>query len=139
MSSIDGVGTNTVSTQHSSHDTPADDGDGSGFGDVMSRVADGALRGVSAVAPAIPGGELVGMAADGLRGLNGAAPDSMPGAGDDQIQQMFDQQQQSQAFNLQYLELQNQIQQDNREFSTLSNLMKARHDTAKSAINNMHV
>ena len=139
MSSIDGVGNNTVSTQHSGHDGPGDGGDGSGFGDVMSRVADGALRGVSAVAPALPGGELVGMAADGLRGLNGAAPDSMPGAGDDQVQEMFEMQQQSQAFNLQYLELQNQMQQDNRQFSTLSNLMKVRHDTAKSAINNMHV
>lgn len=119
-------------------DGPSSSDEG-GFGSVMSSVADTALAGVSAVAPVVPGGELVGMAADGLRNLKGTAPDPMPGAGGDQMQQMFEMQEQSQAFNLQYLELQNEMQEQNRQFSTMSNLMKTRHDTAKSAINNMHV
>lgn len=55
------------------------------------------------------------------------------------FERMWQVQEQNQAFNLQYLELQNALQATNREFSTLSNLMKARHDTAKAAINNMHV
>ena len=38
----------------------------------------------------------------------------------------------------QLLELQLQIQQENREFTTVSNVMKVRHDTAKATIQNIH-
>jgi hypothetical protein len=40
-------------------------------------------------------------------------------------------------FGLQYLQLQQKIQQDNRQFTLISNIMKAKHDTAKNAINNL--
>jgi hypothetical protein len=40
-------------------------------------------------------------------------------------------------FSLQYLALQQKIQQENREFTALSNVMKARHDAAKNALNNI--
>jgi hypothetical protein len=40
--------------------------------------------------------------------------------------------------NLQYLQLQERMQQESREFSTLSNVMKVKHDTARSAIGNIH-
>jgi len=43
----------------------------------------------------------------------------------------------NQSFNLQYLQLQQEMQQENRKFSTLSNIMKTKHDTAKSTINNV--
>jgi hypothetical protein len=43
----------------------------------------------------------------------------------------------SQAFNLYYLQLQEQISAENRQFSTLSNVLKARHDTVKNAIGNI--
>ena len=140
MSSIDGVGAGPMTTNQPPDGPGADPGaDGGGFGAVMSKVADGALAGVSALAPIIPGGQLVGMAADGLRELKGSAPGGgMPGAQDEQMHEMFQMQRESQAFNLQYLELQTALQDDNRRFSTLTNLMKVRHDTAKSAINNMH-
>jgi hypothetical protein len=46
--------------------------------------------------------------------------------------------QQQQAANMQYLELQNQMQQENQVFSTLSNVLKVRHDTAKNSISNIH-
>ena len=42
-----------------------------------------------------------------------------------------------QSFNLQYLQLQNNMQQQNREFTMVSNIMKVKHDTAKAAINNV--
>jgi hypothetical protein len=42
-----------------------------------------------------------------------------------------------QTFNLSYLQLQQNMQSDNRKFTTISNLMKTKHDTAKSAINNI--
>jgi hypothetical protein len=45
-------------------------------------------------------------------------------------------QEMNQSFNLQYLQIQQQTQADNRQFTLLSNIMKTRHDTAKNAINN---
>lgn len=41
------------------------------------------------------------------------------------------------SYNFQYLQLQNKISKENREYQLLSNIMKKRHDTAKNAINNM--
>lgn len=41
------------------------------------------------------------------------------------------------SFNLQYLNLQQNMQQENRQFTMMSNIMKTKHDTAKSAINNI--
>ena len=46
--------------------------------------------------------------------------------------------QQQAAMNMQYLELQNTMQQENQTFSTLSNVLKVRHDTAKNSISNIH-
>jgi hypothetical protein len=42
-----------------------------------------------------------------------------------------------QASNLQLLALQQQIQQENQRFTTLSNVMRAKHDTAKAAVSNI--
>ncbi len=41
------------------------------------------------------------------------------------------------SFNLQYLQLQQKMQSENRQFTMMSNIMKTKHDTAKSAINNV--
>jgi len=70
----------------------------------------GAVSGVAGVAAAAPGGELATMAA---------------------------MQRESQTFNLQLLELQEQVQQENRRFTTLSNVLRAKHDTAKAAVSNI--
>jgi hypothetical protein len=43
----------------------------------------------------------------------------------------------SQSFNIQYLGLQQQMQDENRRFTLVSNIMKTKHDTAKNAINNV--
>jgi len=43
----------------------------------------------------------------------------------------------SQAFNMYYPELQEQISAENRQYSALSNVLKARHDTVKNAIGNI--
>ena len=43
----------------------------------------------------------------------------------------------SQGFNMQYLQLQQAMQDENRRFTLVSNIMKTKHDTAKSAINNI--
>jgi hypothetical protein len=44
---------------------------------------------------------------------------------------------QNQSFNLAYMQLQDQMQKESREFNTLTNIMKVRHDSAKAAINNI--
>ena len=46
-------------------------------------------------------------------------------------------QEMNQSFNLQYLQLQQKMQSDNRQFTLMSNIMKTKHDTAKNAINNV--
>lgn len=43
----------------------------------------------------------------------------------------------SQAFSAMYLQLQNQMQQESRQFNAISNIIKVRHDSAKAAINNI--
>lgn len=66
----------------------------------------------------------------GLRpGPAGSSPDLV--AATRQMQEM------SQSFNLQYLQLQQHMQQQNRQFTLVSNIMKTKHDTAKAAINNI--
>lgn len=98
-----------------------------------AKLADGALDSIATVGSVIPGGQIVAAAAKGLKALKG---DSAVG---DQMEQMWEMQRENQVFNLQYLQLQQAMQEDNRRYSTFSNLLKARHDTAKAAINNMQV
>jgi hypothetical protein len=44
---------------------------------------------------------------------------------------------QSQEFNLYYLDLQERMSAENRTYSAMSNVLKARHDTVKNAIGNI--
>lgn len=41
------------------------------------------------------------------------------------------------SFNLQYLQLQNQMQNENRSYTAVSNIMKTKHDTVKNSISNI--
>ena len=41
------------------------------------------------------------------------------------------------SFNLQYLQLQSQMQHENRSYTAISNIMKAKHDTVKNSISNV--
>ena len=43
----------------------------------------------------------------------------------------------SQAFSLQLLGLQQEVQDENRRFTTLTNVIKSSHDTAKAAVSNI--
>ena len=55
----------------------------------------------------------------------------------DLLNQTKGMQEMMQSFNLQYLQLQEKMQAENRSFSTVSNVMKTKHDTAKSSISNV--
>lgn len=107
-----------------------------GFGRVMSKLADGALETVSAVGSVVPGGSAVSAAARGLKAMKDGAQ-SLDTR--EQLDKMWDMQRENQMYNLEYLEMQTAVQAENRRYTTVSNLMKARHDTAKAAINNMKV
>jgi uncharacterized membrane protein YheB (UPF0754 family) len=41
------------------------------------------------------------------------------------------------SFNLQYLQLQSEMQNDNRQYTVVSNIMKTKHDTVKNSISNI--
>jgi phosphotransferase system HPr-like phosphotransfer protein len=41
------------------------------------------------------------------------------------------------AFNAQYLHLQAQMQNENRSYTSISNIMKTKHDTVKNSISNV--
>ena len=59
------------------------------------------------------------------------------GTGTNMMGEMRQMQELNMSFNMQYLGLQQKMQADNRQFTTLSNIMKTKHDTAKNAINNV--
>lgn len=69
-----------------------------------------------------------GLGATGLGGV------STGGSGDPAMQQMMNQDADQ---NLYYLQLQEQMSQESRGYSAISNVLKARHDTMKNAIGNI--
>lgn len=77
--------------------------------------------------------------ASGFAG-NNAVAGAGAGAGDSFNQMMAATRQMSEfqaSFNLQYLQLQEKIQTDTRQFNLISNIMKTKHDAAKNALNNV--
>lgn len=48
-----------------------------------------------------------------------------------------DSQEMQSSFNLQYLQLQQEMQHENRQYELVSNIMKTKHDTAKDSISNI--
>jgi hypothetical protein len=99
--------------------------------------AGGALGGGTAMAS--PAGAL-GAAAAGMSGAAGGplAAMSTSGAGGSadmsNVQAMM---QDGQSSNMQLLALQQQIQEESQRFSTVSNVMRAKFDTAKAAVSNI--
>jgi len=133
------------------------------FGEALCSAASAAASGVATsvalAAPFVPGGPVLagavraaaapalasaarsaaagttgGTATAGTTGTTGAAGD----AGGDVLEATRTLQQQAQTFNLQYLQLQEAMQRESREFTSLTNVMKVKHDSAKAAINNIH-
>jgi hypothetical protein len=116
-----------------------------GFGRALETVAAGALGalagGASLAAPFLPGGlALAGAVRGATRQLSqaGAARSGADLGGGDIVEATRALQQEAQSFNLQYLTLQESLQRESREFTALTNVMKLKHDTARSAIANIH-
>ncbi len=78
-------------------------------------------------------------AGKGVPGAGGARASAA--AGTDSLEQLLNatkaMQETQMSFNLQYLQLQSQMQNENREYTTVSNILKTKHDTVKNSINNI--
>ncbi len=85
-----------------------------------------------------PGGAPLGSGGPGGVPLTGGSPSGGGGSPGDLLEATRVMQQEAQAMNLQYLQLQERMQQENREFTALSNVMRVKHDTARTAIGNVH-
>jgi hypothetical protein len=88
--------------------------------------------------PRVAGAPAAAIGGAAPAGIGGAAPPGTGGSasGGEQggIESVLAE---SQAFNLYYLQLQEEISAENRQYSAMSNLLKARHDTVKNAIGNI--
>jgi hypothetical protein len=105
------------------------------FGNVLA----GAVRaGLQGGAPHGLGGSLGGGSMAGRLSASGAPGTGGAGSQGDLLEATRAMQQEAQAMNLQYLQLQERMQQESREFTTLSNVMRVKHDTARAAIGNIH-
>jgi hypothetical protein len=71
-----------------------------------------------------------GGAGGGVGGVGGGEPGGAGGSVEDTLAR-------NQDMNLYYLDLQERISAENRTYTALSNVLKARHDTVKNAIGNI--
>ncbi len=132
------------------------------FGVTLRAAAAGFARGVAATvdlaAPYVPGGTVLSAAVRSAAGASRGRPGDLgPDAGTsalgsaatravtsseadegDVLAATRELQREAQTFNLQYLQLQESMQRESREFTALSNVMKVKHDSAKAAINTIH-
>jgi hypothetical protein len=95
---------------------------------------------VTAVAEYVLGG-IATMPSSGTTGLAGGGNpmgSSAAGGGRPALLAATKQMQETQmSFNLQYLQLQSQMQNENRSYTAISNIMKTKHDTVKNSISNI--
>jgi hypothetical protein len=107
------------------------------FGTVLAgAVRAGVQGGATASGGLTSGMGGVRLSAGALAAAGGAT--GATGAPGDLLEATRVMQQEAQAMNLQYLQLQERMQQESREFTTLSNVMRVKHDTARAAIGNIH-
>jgi hypothetical protein len=129
---------------------------GAALRNAAGEVANGVAGSVALAAPYLPGGAVLAgalraaapAAASTARTTPGGAPGAgtslassavaAGGSGGDLVEATRVLQQEAQASNLQFLQLQESMQRESREFTSLTNVMKVKHDSAKAAINNIH-
>ena len=111
------------------------------FRDALGQGATELLSGVEQLAGLAPGGTAITAAVRGAAGAGstaaGTTTQSAEGPGGDSATSPASALMDSTSQSMQLLELQQQISMEQRQFTTVSNVMKARHDTAKSVINNV--
>jgi len=113
-------------------------------GEVLAAGAEAALRalpGGPVLCAAVRGGAEAAAARAGGPSVAGADPTSPAGSRGDGIdsegQDIWDMTRESQAFNLMYLQLQEEMSRENRRYTALSNVLKTRHETCRAIIGNV--
>ena len=97
-------------------------------GPILAAAVHDARVGTAAAIGGAPVGGPAGIAGATVPGAGG------PGGGMSTVDAMLSE---GQASNMQLLALQQHIQQENQVFTTVSNVMRAKHDTAKAAVSNV--
>jgi hypothetical protein len=113
------------------------------FERALQGAAAGLAGAVELAAPFVPGGTVVSAAVRSATAAAtgtaiAAAATTGTGGETDVLAATRALQQQSQSDNLQYLQLQEDMQRENRQFTTLSNVLRVEHDSARAAIQNIH-
>jgi hypothetical protein len=132
------------------------------FSDVLAGGARSLVQSAQSAAQSLPGSPLMALAirpgasiiapsalsstAEGPGGATGgtstigsvAGQSTGDGSGTTSDQSMQSTMAQDQQMNLYYLQIQEQVNAQNRTFSALSNVMEVEHNTAKTAIGNIH-
>ncbi len=129
---------------------------GAALRNAAGEVANGVAGSVALAAPYLPGGAVLAGAlrsaapaassaaksnvasAAGASGSVTSAAVTAGGSSGDIVEATRVLQQEAQTSNLQFLQLQESMQRESREFTSLTNVMKVKHDSAKAAINNIH-
>ena len=87
---------------------------------------------------ALPGARIGEGSRGGSGGQSNPIGAAAGGGSQNQLLDATKQMQETQmSFNLQYLQLQSQMQAENRSYTAVSNIMKTKHDTVKNSINNV--
>jgi hypothetical protein len=129
------------------------------FSEVLSGGARALVGGAQSMVQSIPGSPLMALAVrpgatallpsamnttpegpggattSALGGTSSVAAGSASGTGSDGLSQTMAQ---DQEMNLYYLQVQEQVNAQNRTYSALSNVIEVEHNTAKTAIGNIH-
>lgn len=103
------------------------------FHEVLEGAAGAALSGARAAAGVVPGAGIVTAAVDQAASAVGGGG-GLGSSGNSNVDDILRTQADD---NMRLLAVQAQISEENQRFSTLSNVMKARHETAKTAIGNI--
>ena len=118
------------------------------FGELLRAGGEVLAAGAQAALRTLPGGPVLcaalrgGVTAAATRraegpGLSGQSPAAPSGSGTEGGGDLWQLTQDSQAFNLMYLQLQEEMSRENRRYSALSNVLKTRHETARAIISNV--
>jgi hypothetical protein len=100
-----------------------------------------ATQTVNRVIPGLNKAEAIALAEYALDGIAAGDPITGAAAGGSSQSDLLNATKQMQetqmSFNLQYLQLQSQMQNETRSYTAVSNIMKTKHDTVKNSISNI--
>ena len=111
-----------------------------GLGNLKSNQSGGSASAPNGTGLTMPGSQSGSSALTGSSSSTMSSVEQMSASGDSNATMFMatkELQEMNQSFNLQYLNMQQEMQSENRKFTALSNVMKTKHDTAKSMIQNV--